>query len=469
MAMMQLFRKFRVWGVSITLFFFVTAFIPGQAKANPLALVPIALIGAALTGSALAGGSYYAPAVYDAAQLAASSAGNVARQVYYGQKFLNSVAGDYFYGKAVSLVANISGFLDYLESKAAQIPTLWAIVSGATSGDTVAPSNLPIYACASASNGLNKHLCAQGGEYTNGSYYAYLPGETYIAPAVSTFLQGAVVSGLCQSKYNQIAYALYRSDNNATYPFWICIQDVAANVCRQIYKGTTSPAISAPFDITQGEFDPVVFANNFIPSQGVTADIDTLANDSDSPPGFLTPADTAIPSEASGGVVTSPPAALSPTDINRGIEVVQADISLKAADTAQQIAATDPTNTVAQQNAADAARRAAEDALKAENEVPELPDISATSEPAYTLPEVDFAARFQIFLANIKSSSVFAVIDNLNLPIGTGQSLISFDFGSWGGVQSLDFADYADAWLILRGVFFAVFCFIATRIVILKR
>jgi hypothetical protein len=228
---------------------------------------------------------------------------------------------------------------------------------------------------------------------------------------------------------------------------------------------TTEPDTQFP----PAGFDAGAFAANFAPSQGVTADIDTLANDSDSPPGFLTPADTAIPAVASGGIVTSPPAALTPTDINRGIDAIQADISLKAADTAQQIAATDPTNTVAQQNAADAARRAAEDALKAENEVPELPDISATSEPAYTLPEVDFAARFQTFLANIKSSSVFAVIDNLNLPIGTGQSLISFDFGSWGGVQSLDFADYADAWLILRGVFFAVFCFISTRIVILKR
>jgi len=460
--MMQLFRKFRVWGVSITLFFFVTVFIPGQAKANPLALVPIALIGAALTGSALAGGSYYAPAVYDAAQLAASSVGNVARQVYYGQQFLNSVAGNYFWGKAVSLVAHVGDFFDYLQGIAASIPSLWQQIMGGVTedipytdpsivGSTVA---FPWYSSVSSnpcatydSTPPVRKIVSLGTPY-------YVCTSSSNPPSYTSCLPAFVLMGTIYTS-QQIAASGSGGCSESSIP-----------ILSQRYTVTTTSDSVTEFPTV---FNPQTFAKNFIPSQGVTADIDKLANDDSAPPGLITPADTAIPSEAAGGVVTSPPAALTPSDINRGIEAVKADISKKAADTAQQIAATDPTNTVAQQNAADAARRAAEDALKAENEVPELPDISATSEPAYTLPEVDFAARFQTFLANIKSSSVFAVIDNLNLPIGTGQSLISFDFGSWGGVQSLDFADYADAWLILRGVFFAVFCFISTRIVILKR
>ncbi len=454
--MMPFCRKFRVWGVSVTLFFFMTVFIPGQAKANPLALIPIAAIGTALALGAGVAGQYYAPAVWQAGDTAASNVGNVARKLYYGQKIFNSVAGNYFWGKATSAVAHVGNFLDWLGDIADQIPNLWqqiqdSILGGFPYPSVDDPDNVP------ALNDVLGDLpyCDLRGNNCSGSITARVASSWTTTTSCTPYVFGV---GHYFFYNNTIKY-IYSGDkpSTCTYDNYYIIKSVPG------VSSTDEPTVYPPV------FDPDTLSRNWVDSPGVAEDVDKVINHPAVPPGLVEPVDTPTPAIAAGGTVTAPPAAITPTDIERGLTAVRADISRQAAETTQDIADSDPTNLVGQQIAVDAQKKAAQDALEAENEVPELPNVSATSESAYTLPEVDFAARFQTFLANIKSSSVFAVINNLNLPIGTGESLISFDFGSWGGVQSLDFADYADVWLILRGIFFAVFCFISTRIVILKR
>lgn len=456
--MMPFCRKFKVWGVSVTLFFFVTVFIPGQAKANPLALIPAAAIGAGLAIAAAGAGSYYAPAVWNAGQTVASNVGTVGRQIYYGQKLFNSLAGEYFWGKASSLVANIGDFVDWLGSIADQIPSLWNliqpnIVDGTpfdNPADLVGGTHIWLWTSGVSSMPCGAELTTPAKRTITGIVSTnYICASDSNPPSSISCLPAFVLAGTSYTSYTNVGSCLNGN----------LLQRTTYTVQTTTDDPTTYPPV----------FDPAGFREGFVDSPGVAADIDKIANNENAPPGLVKPVDTPNPAEAAGGVVTSPPAALTPADVNRGISAVRSEISRQAAESAQQIADENPTNPIAQQNAVEAQKEAAQDALEAENELPEYPNIAATSEPAYILPEVDFAERFQTFLSNIKSSSVFSVINNLELPIGTGESVLSFDFGSWGGSQSFDFADYSDVWLILRGVFFAVFCFISTRIVILKR
>lgn len=454
--MMRLCRKFRVIGVAASLFFFVTVFIPGQAKANPMALIPIAAIGTALALGVAGAGSYYAPAVYDAGQLAFDAAGTVGRQIYYGQQFANSVAGNFFYGAACGLKADIGNFLDYLESIADEIPALWQAIqdswySGFPAPPTTMPSTGDVMGLPQAQN-LGVGPTFTTWLYKFGAYY------TQISTCAS---EGSYLAGYF---YWNNYYIKYVTDNGSGANGCMSPNhSVTVRIWNQ--TSTTDPATEYP----PGGFSREGFAQT-APSNDIADDIDKIAGKTDAPPGLITPTATPNPAIAASPSAPAAPAPLTPADLQRGLDAVRAKIAADAAAAVQAAADADPTNTEAQQNAADAARDAAEKAAEAEKpETPSLPSISATSEPAYTLPEVDFAARLETFITNIRSSAIFSVIDNLNLPIGTGISTLSFDFGSWGGVQSLDFADYNSAWLILRGVFFAVFCFIATRIVILKR
>lgn len=454
--MMQCFRKFRVWGVSVTLFFFVTVFIPGQAKAFvPLALIPPALVGASLGAAAI--GSYYATNP-DAANAAASALGRIGRDMWLAQKIYSDALGDMFWGKPVAAALDLgSSALDWLGSIADQIPDLWNSLK-----DFITPS-VPYD---------QPEIVGTTNEWAWSSGISSMPcGAAISPPAKRVILELVSKSVICASASNppeSIACLPAFVLSGTSYSYYTrggsCAGD-AIPLTRQIYVVAASSA-----DTTQ--YPPVFDSAGYAASDpmskpGVVDDVDKVIANPLAPPGMITPVEGNAASAAAG---TAPPVVpLTQADLEKGLDAVRAAISADTAAQIADIAAANPDDLAAQIAALEAAKAAAQDALEAENEVPELPNVSATSEPAYTLPEVDFAARFQTFLTNIKSSSVFAVINNLNLPIDTGVSLISFDFGSWGGVQSLDFADYSDVWLILRGVFFAVFCFISTRIVILKR
>lgn len=181
------------------------------------------------------------------------------------------------------------------------------------------------------------------------------------------------------------------------------------------------------------------------------------------------------------GVVTpaTVPAPFSAAQISAAQAAATAAQAATAAAQAQTALAQDTTNTALQVAAAQAqaaadqaaiAAQAAEVEVETQEDTSDIPYNPSALGGPYTLPEIDFGARFQTFIDAIKATSFFSLPASIASGIPASSiSVLTIDGGETIGTHNFDFADMDNLWAILRSVVLTGFMFVSIRIVCLHR
>lgn len=491
----------------------VGVFMPRQAHAVPaLALVAAA----ALAGSAAlatGGAQYYAPAVYEAGQKAANEAGQVARQLYRINKYVvaagTSYATDYLFGRATSAytaTAEAAGaFADWVSGHASEVPLLFAgYTQSLLPGDPFAPgavdeSTPPLAPVGSV---LRPEYISTSAGVPNGAVYT--ADQNY--QLTTGWTAGSNVCAAPSSAYDIPCLTKMGSGNPQTLAYYVPRTGTCTggNIPLKQWLASSVAVTDAPTQWPSGGLDPSLFGA-YIDAGGaeVAFEIDraiaarpqdwTIADtpspavplapgaDVKPPPAwtadeikpYIQPGELAWPATQPlplpGQRIENPPVAVpGEATIPLPITVVNpgtgAPPIIHAGTPPAVISSPGPDG----------------EAIPYPSETaPPTPDVPYTPAPVrgpYTLPDIDFGARFQQFITALRGepgkpgSPIFDLPDKLvGLPPG-GSSVISVDFGStFGGVQSFDLASLWQLWVILQGVVTIAFGYVSIRIVTLKR
>jgi hypothetical protein len=503
-----MFRFFRHRFVRFPLVIFLVSwhvgvFVPRQAHAAlPLAMIaPAALAGAALLGAG--GAAYYAPAVYDAAQKIADDQGRVARLMYRVGKVTLAAgtahATDYLWGRAVGAYTatadSASALADWVSQNAAEVPALYqAWLNNQQSGAPVPPADV--------STGFSVPVGSVFRDVPRYSAtYNWLPDVVHHVKTSSDFVYHA---SACVWESTLDAWGTRSVPYQFTYNTSISQLLFHANYGPNqngCVDGKYSIYIWKATIITPGTEPATEWSSGglYIPgwSAALSSGGESIARDLDKsiaaqppmvwdiaddwqknfPPGVI-PFHAAPPPAWSAGEVSQyiQPATIPwPQDQPYpppGIVIPQAPAIAPGV-----IAVPLPVTIVNPNNGAPPIIHAGSPAQIVSVQVgeavtePFTDDIPYNPAPVvgpYTLPDVDFAARFNLFLANMAKSPLFQLPGQIVPPEG-GSSQIVVEYGQFGGTHTYDLNDLASLWLILNGIFTVAFGYVAIRIVTLKK
>lgn len=415
---------------AFTLFCFSFCFIPNQARAAvPLALLAPAALGAAVLVAG--GGTYYAPAVYQAGQVAADTLGSIGRKLYYTNNTINALAGGLVYGKLADAAIAVENVIGHIQQFAANLPYL-AQSLAASWDDPPYVSGTVVTAQYGTRAGQKLILTNNGSVYSANSCYS--PSGLYGYDTGGSWFWGTNASFAYLYKYK------YESGSNSCYAIDLFTSATTAN------------------PLTPGAFNPATFQTQL--TSAIAVHGPDVANEVDS-----------IIANNPGLVTLSP--GLTSAELSAQLTQLKADVAQKTADDIGVIADAYPTDLALQiekLKAQDVAQEKAIDAAKEEVIPPSVPYTPLPLSSPYTLPEVDFGARLSQFFTALQATPLFALPATIfgGLPTDAGTSVLSFDGGQYGQ-HSFDFADLAPLLLILRAILFTCFAYISVRIVVLKR
>jgi hypothetical protein len=439
----------------LTVFFYVCTFAAPQ---RAQAVVPVAVIAAAAIGTAMASaaaGSYYAKTgqypeyVTKAADGVASAIDVISQPAYAAIGPLSLVtvasfpaAASVYLGKDTTLSAPIGSFLDHVKNSAANAYTgLKSVIADATPATMNLPdSDLPVNSILTLGDGTKIQITEA-------------PVKESMAWAPSTFDSYMLnISGVV--RIPGWTHAFYHSSQKKIYAMSSLKPNTTQNWiwtygCSVV---NTGDAVAPP----AGQVDYTALKNKY----GAASDaVKKEAQDAmkDMPADKVNKADNLTQSEA-----------------NDALKKNTADVAQKAADTAAELAAANPTDVSVKIAADQAAVEAAKAQEEAAKEEPTEETFSPISDSAFVEPynpgEFDIPARFTTFLNNVKSSGLFSFSNDFfnSLP-GGGSPIFEIEGGIFGS-HRIDLSETMSGGLaVLKTVLLALFGFLSIRAVIMKR
>lgn len=417
---------------------------PAQA-ALPLAVVAVGAIIAA-TGVMVAGAGVYKPPTFAQANAAVDQVtGDITRKVVVARMFGEGVtAGLRGFGSQYTL--DYAAAKQWIKDHASSYPVLYPAASSSDipQGYTTSP--------------------VVGNTLKPGIYYNKLTAKTTDAfSSINASLSAWRTMWPVNSSYiwtaeNQICLSTATTLGIYTY---YTVTPTTGQQHSLVFTTTTGTVVDFP--LSPPLDSPSAFAAAYPNTEAGQDETDRVAAENPS-------------------AVKAPPAGITPEQAKEAAKQAEAAQMQAAATTAEAAAAADPTNTALQIAAAQARSAADQATIQAQGQTVELEttpaeetetDIpynpSALSGP-YTLPAVDFGARFQTFVDAIKATSFFSLPGSIASGIpASSSSVITINGGETIGTHNFDFADMDNLWAILRSVVLTGFMFVSIRIVCLHR
>jgi len=441
----------------------MTIFTARPSKA--LAPVAIALLNPAVLGSVVVAGgvlagaaAHYAPAVYEAGQMAVDSLGNFSRTLYQAEKFAVTSGLQYVVGRLEQLQLSVGGagsdVYEWIKRHPLDVPNL---------SSAFLKSFPPIYSTPPASINSPPDLVTPG-SVVPAEYNSYL--STPFTANRKVHITGSSwqtsVAG-CVNPLN--AATLPHMSIQGSWAIWIWA--IGPSDCNtgnvKIMQSSTlghAETILPNTEFPLNPFQPDLFQRDL--------------NGKD--PALISP-------EVDKLLQAYPLAAVGAEPWTNGDEslagkIAQSAVASTAATAADAAVAQDPTNTALQIAATEARTRADQAAIEAQTgtqDTTDTPiDLSGTYNPDsltndYT-PDTalnntsQFTDRFTSFVDTIKAAPLFSLPNQVlfNIP-NSSTSIYTINMGSYGNAD-IDFSSFGSALVIFRSALLICFGYASIRI-----
>lgn len=503
--MMKIFRR-RLIRVPVTVALVILhmgVFVPRQAQAA----LPLAVIAPVMLGTAMmvqAGATYYAPAIYSAGSQAANQAGQVAHEaIRVGKTTIaagTAHATDYLWGKGVSAYtaagAAVTAFWDYVKAHASQVPALYqALMDHTQAGNPLAPGlvtpskppEIPIGSIVQTSynssiSAYPNQIAATSTRQVTGPWtttiakycppeeYAYdMSGLTLLGSSVAYYFPGShtcVYAGRIPVNYHSAPSASSSGtltewpDGGIDFPALSPVinnggQPMADDITKVFdaipnHLSLANESITAALDATTQKTPPAPWLPSEVSSFVTSANINWPLSQ---------------PLPALGQNVSNPPLALP------GEQTIALPVTVVNPNNGSPpiIHAGNPTQIVSTSTTTVNEQGQIVEEPYVEPIEEEVPYNPAAIPGPYTLPDVDFGARWEQFISTVGDSPLFSLPSQIGSIPGGGTSTITLNMGTTFGTHVFDFANFAQAWLILNGIFTIAFGWVSIRIITLKR
>lgn len=414
---------------------------PAHAIIPAAALVPLA-VGALISGTLVAGAGVYRPSSFSPSDFSIDTSTGAIHTGVLVAKMIGVGAEAKMMGYAKSLSLTYDKVSEWVKAHPLEFPLLKAGIDASEVPLPYTPVAGWVY---DAQNGTTRKVLTIG--TTNHTIWY---GYTWASVVTTTPLD--------------LGGGVRKQSTTSPTIYWN-FQPYGSNAYSLDYATVTEQIVTDPVTSRPSTVDPALFAPAVPVTEAAKAEADNIVRDY--PP--------AISSDTT-------PAPFTQEQIAAAQAAIAALSAQSAADEAAAAAAADPTNTALQVAAAQA-RQAADqativaqgkelelDTTPAEETETDIPYNPSALSGSYTLPAVDFGARFQTFIDAIKATSFFSLPASIASGIpASSVSVLTIDGGETLGTHDFDFADMDNLWAILRSVFLTGFMFVSIRIVCLHR